>query len=69
MDEQELKAKYRSVKIVAKSLRKGRGKHANKNVVDVACACGKRQTIATSDLWLKKCSGCGEKLNRARKGR
>jgi hypothetical protein len=70
MDEQEIRSKYRSINIVKGSLRKGRGKHANKNVVDVICRCGKKQTVATSDLHLKLCSnGCGEKLNRARKGK
>jgi hypothetical protein len=66
MDEQELRSKYRSINIVKGSLRKGRGKHANKNVVDCVCKCGRKQTVASSDLWLKNCCGCGEKLNRAR---
>jgi hypothetical protein len=61
-DQHELQAKYRTIKI--SNFRKGKGKHDKKYMVDVIRKCGKKQTVATSDLWLKNCCDCGEKLNR-----
>jgi hypothetical protein len=66
MDEQQLITKYKNAGIIKGSLCKGRGKHSGKNTVRCKCRCGKVQTIATSDLWLKNCDSCGEKLNRKR---
>ena len=64
MNEVELVAKYKTIKIVRGSLKKGSGHHKSKNVVKVVCKCGATQIVATSDLWLKNCCKCGEKINR-----
>jgi len=50
-------------------LNAGRGSHKGKNTVQAKCKCGHVQIGATSDLWLKNCCKCGEKLNRTRKAR
>jgi hypothetical protein len=63
MNEQELIAKYKTIDIVEGSLRPGSGKHKGKNTVVVICKCGHSQKVATSDLWLKNCNSCGEKIN------
>jgi hypothetical protein len=69
MDESEIKAKYRSIKIKAGSLKKGTGKHKGKNTVVVTCSCSHSFVCATSDLWLRKCPKCDAKINKTRKTR
>jgi ssDNA-binding Zn-finger/Zn-ribbon topoisomerase 1 len=58
--ERELMKRYRHLAIAKGSLRMGRGKLANKRVVDVTCPkCKKRVARATSDLWtFAGCAKC-----------
>lgn len=71
MNEQELITKYKTVGIVKGTLRKGKGAHKGKNVVAVICKKCKHKmpAVATSDLFIKCCNECGEKLNRTRNQR
>lgn len=61
MNESELRDKYPVINIVPKSLKRGRG--TTKNQVQVKCRCGEKFPCYTSDLWLRRCPKCGEKIN------